>query len=66
MAEREKAQRVFNSAFWVDAKDRPDLKQRKGAGTLGGNNTQVSSPSHHHHTDDEHDDDDIDPLLFKH
>lgn len=65
MAEREKKQRVFNSAFWVDAKDRPDLTRRTGTGTLSGNNTQVLPPSHHHSTDDENDDD-IDPLLFKH
>lgn len=65
MAEREKAQRVYNSAFWVDAKDRPDLKRRTGAGTPEGNSIQVLHPSHHHTTHDENDDD-VDPLLFKH
>ncbi|KAK4293562.1 hypothetical protein Pmani_033751 [Petrolisthes manimaculis] len=67
VAQREKAQRVFNSAFWVDAKDRPDLRQKTRTKTLRGGRAEGSSspPSLHHTTDDEIDDD-IDPLLFKH
>ncbi|KAK3876764.1 hypothetical protein Pcinc_018477 [Petrolisthes cinctipes] len=64
VAEREKAQRVSNSAFWVDAKDRPDLRRQKTR-TKTLREGSSSQPSLQHTTDDEIDDD-IDPLLFKH